>query len=187
MPSKKHTQTRLYTRYPLSSLLIYNTATILHFLLGGAGIMLGYAFAAWPAYLAGGLYLLFAFAEMYLLMPLRVCRHCVYYRLEGSRCISGLNVLSRRIAGPGRPKDFAGRAQGLLCSNNLYMAALVLPILVILPALALNFSVLLLGICLALLGLLLFRFFVLFLKIACLHCRAKYQCPQAESMGVRSM
>jgi len=187
MPSKKRTQTRLYTRYPLSSVLIYNAAAILHFLLGGAGIMLGYTFAAWPAYLAGGLYLLFAFAGMYLLMPLRVCRHCVYYRLDNSRCISGLNAVARCFARPGRPRDFANRAQGLLCSNNLYLATLILPILAIIPALILNFSLLLLAIGLALVGLLLFRFFVLFLRIACLHCRARYQCPQAEAMGVRGV
>jgi hypothetical protein len=187
MPSNKRTQTRLYTRYPLSSVLIYNAATALHFLLGGVGIVLGYAFAAWPAYLAGGLYLLFAFAEMYLLMPLRVCRHCIYYRLDNSRCISGLNLLAHKIAPKGSPKKFAGRAQGLLCSNNLYMAALILPILAIFPALILNFSALLLSICLVLVGLLLLRFFVLFLQIACPHCRAKHQCPQAEAMGVRGV
>jgi hypothetical protein len=38
---------------------------------------------------------------------------------------------------------------------------------------------------LALVALLLFRFFVIFPKIACLHCAAKYQCPQAGKMGVR--
>jgi hypothetical protein len=32
-------------------------------------------------------------------------------------------------------------------------------------------------------GLLLFRFFVVFMKIACVHCRAQNICPQAQSMG----
>jgi hypothetical protein len=35
--------------------------------------------------------------------------------------------------------------------------------------------------------LLLFRFFVIFPKIACLHCRAKAVCPQAGAMGVRQL
>jgi len=35
----------LYTRYPGSSITIYNLVTILHFALGGAGIMLGYNFS----------------------------------------------------------------------------------------------------------------------------------------------
>ena len=55
------------------------------------------------------------------------------------------------------------------------------------PALILNFSFLLLAIFLVVVGLLLFRFFVVFTRIACVHCRAKYKCPQAEAMGLRNM
>lgn len=36
------TKTEVYTKYPLSSVLIYNGTTILHYLLGGVGIILGY-------------------------------------------------------------------------------------------------------------------------------------------------
>jgi len=54
------------------------------------------------------------------------------------------------------------------------------------PALLLNFSFSLLAIFLAVVGLLLFRFFVIFSKIACIHCYAKHKCPQAEAMGVRN-
>jgi|GEM_PF-2498238 len=32
----------VYTRYPISSVLIYNGTTILHYLFGGIGITLGY-------------------------------------------------------------------------------------------------------------------------------------------------
>jgi hypothetical protein len=32
-------------------------------------------------------------------------------------------------------------------------------------------------------GLLLFRFFFIFTRIACVHCRAQSICPQAQSMG----
>lgn len=38
---------------------------------------------------------------------------------------------------------------------------------------------------LALAGLLLFRFFLIFGHVACLHCRVKYDYPNAERTGVR--
>jgi hypothetical protein len=174
---------RGYTRYPLSSLLIYNGVTLLHYLLGGFGIMLGYRFA-WPAYLLGALYLAFAFIQMYVLMPLLVCPNCVYYKLKDSLCISGLNRVTRKIAPEGSIDDFAKRGEGLLCHNNLYMAAKIFPLLAMLPALILNFSLALLVIFLAVVGLLCFRIFVIFPKIACVHCRAKNICPNAKSMGL---
>ena len=37
----KMVKAKLYTRYPISNVLIYNGATILHLLLGGIGIILG--------------------------------------------------------------------------------------------------------------------------------------------------
>jgi hypothetical protein len=187
MLSQKRAKAELYTQYPLSSLLIYNGATILHFLLGGIGIILGYSFSSWAGYAFGALYLTFSFAEMYVMMPLTVCPHCVYYRMENSLCISGLNVISKRVAKKGEPKDFPKRAEGLFCNNNLYMAALIVPITAMIPALILNFSFLLLAIFLAVVGLLLFRFFVIFPKIACVRCYAKYKCPQAEAMSVRDV
>jgi hypothetical protein len=179
------TKAQLYKRYPASSVLLYNGSTVLHFLLGAAGIMLGYRMWPWVGYAFGTLYLALALVEMYVVMPLAVCPHCVYYRLKGGLCVSGLNLVSRRLAREGDPKRFAHRAEGLLCPNNLYLLSLVAPLLALIPALILNYSWLLLVIFVALLGLLLFRFFVLFPKVACLHCYAKYQCPQAEAMGVR--
>ncbi len=187
MSSTKRAKAALYTRYPLSHVLTYNGATLLHFLLGGIGIMLGYSFSSWAGYAFGCLYLAFAFGEMYVMMPLTVCPNCVYYRIEDSRCISALNVISKKVAREGDRKDFPKRAEGLLCNNNLYMVALLAPILAMIPALILNFSFLLLAIFLAVVGLLLFRFFAIFTKIACVHCYAKYQCPQAGQMGVRAM
>ena len=175
----------LYTRYPFSSIVIYNGVTVLHYLFGGIGIILGYNFS-WIAYLLGSLYLGFAFAQMYVLMPLIVCPNCVYYRLKNSLCISGLNVISKRIAREGEIKDFPKRSEGLFCHNNLYMAAKVVPILAMIPALIVNFSFLLLAIFLTVVGLLLLRIFVVFPKIACVHCRAMNICPNAEAMGLRS-
>ncbi len=185
LPEK--TKAKLYTRYPPSSVLIYNGSTILHFLLGGIGIALGYSFSSWAGYTFGAVYLVFAFAEMYVLMPLKVCPNCVYYKAQDSMCISGLNVISKRIAQTGDLQDFPKRAEGVFCPNNLYLAALIVPIVAILPALIVNFSIALLSIFAILVGLLLFRFFVIFPKLACLHCAAKFKCPQAGQMGVRNL
>jgi hypothetical protein len=171
----------LYTRYPLSSVLIYNGATSAHFVLGGIGIILGYG--PWVGYSLGTLYVAFSFIEMYVHMPLRVCRNCVYYKLENSLCISGLNLVSRLVAKEGSVTDFGNRARGPVCPNNLYIASLVAPIIAIVVALILDFSLPALVILLALAGLLLFRFFVIFPRIACVHCRAQSVCPQAQSMG----
>ncbi len=184
MSVKNSAKTNVYTSYPLSSLLIYNGVTVLHYVLGGIGIMLGYNFS-WGAYLLGFLYLAFAFVQMYVLMPLMVCPNCVYYKWEDSRCISGLNLVSRRATGEGDVKDFAKRGEGLLCHNNLYMAAKIIPIVAMIPALILNFSPTLLAIFVAVVGLLVYRIFVVFPKIACVHCRAKNICPNAEAMGLK--
>ena len=48
-------------------------------------------------------------------------------------------------------------------------------------------TIALLGVFIVLVGLLLFRFFVIFPKLACLHCAAKFKCPQAGQMGVRNL
>jgi len=176
MPSK----VRMYTRYPLSSIVIYNGATVTHYLLGGIGIILGYN--SWVGYLVGSLYIAFSFTEMYLHMPSKVCPNCVYYKLDNSLCISGLNIVSRKLAKEGNIEDFASRGKGLFCPNNLYLASLVVPIIAVIPALILNFSFLVLTILLIVVGLLIFRFFVIFPKIACVHCRSKNVCPQAQSM-----
>ncbi|MFC2078959.1 hypothetical protein ACFLSZ_03165 [Candidatus Bipolaricaulota bacterium] len=177
----------LYTRYPLAAPLTYNGTTIAHFVLGGIGLAIGYRFIPWLGVPLGIVYLSLALLEMYVLMPLQVCPNCVYYELENSRCISGLNLLSRRIAKKGDVRDFPKRAEGVLCSNNRYMAALFVPIIAMIPALIIRFSFALLAVFLGILVILLFRFFILFPKIACLHCRAKHICPQADQMGVREL
>jgi len=175
------TKPTLYTKYPISSVFIYNGTTIAHYVLGGIGIILGYG--SWVGYSLGLLYLVFSFIEMYVHMPLKVCCNCVYYRLDSSLCISGLNLVSRKMTKEGSVKNFSNRAKGVFCPNNLYIASLVFPIIAIIPALILNFSFSVLVILLVLVGLLLFRFFVIFPKIACVHCRAQNICPQAQSMG----
>src|SRR5512145_2937301 len=128
MQSNKTAKAKLYVRYPLSSVLIYNGSTILHFLLGGIGIALGYGFTAWAGYTFGILYFVLSFVEMYVMMPLTVCPNCLYYRAKDSLCISGLNLLSKKMAKEGSLKDFPKRAAGLFCPNNLYMASLIVPI-----------------------------------------------------------
>jgi hypothetical protein len=178
---------KLYQRYPAANILIYNGSTVLHFALGSIGIIVGYALWGWLGYLLGITYLIFALGEMYLVMPLAVCPNCVYYRLDGGLCISGLNVVSRKLAPAGKAADFPRRAQGLLCPNNMYIAALVIPIVALIPALIWNFSGYVLAILGALLSLLAFRFLVIFPKLACVHCQAKFKCPQASMMGVRDL
>lgn len=187
MSSQARSKAVLYSRYPLSSILIYNGSTVAHYVLGGIGIIIGYNFSSWTGYLFGVLYLVFSFVEMYVIMPLTVCPNCVYYKIEDALCISGLNVVSKRIAKEGNPENFAKRAEGLFCFNNMYIATLIIPIIAIIPALFMNHSMLLLIIFFALIALLVFRFFVIFIKIACLHCRAKFKCPQAGQMGVREL
>jgi len=102
-------------------------------------------------------------------------------------CISGLNVVSRKIAREQNDDEFPNRSKGLLCPNNLYLFSLVAPIVALIPAIVLHFSLLVLCVFLVLVGLLIFRIFIIFSKIGCLHCYAKFVCPQAEQMGVREL
>jgi len=46
MSSVVRLKVKLYTRYPLSSILIYNGFMIVHYLLGGIGIIIGYNFSS---------------------------------------------------------------------------------------------------------------------------------------------
>jgi len=91
------------------------------------------------------------------------------------------------MAREGDARLFPGRAKGPLCHNNLYMASLLIPILAMIPALVIEFSLLLLAVLGSVVALLLYRFFVVFPKIACLHCRVKHVCPNAEPTGVREL
>jgi hypothetical protein len=136
------------------------------------------------AYVAGFIYLGFAILQMYVLLPLLVCPNCVYYALPDSRCISGLNIVSRRMAERGELQSFVNRGQGFFCHNNLYMVSLLIPIIGLIPALVLHFSPWLLLLFFGLIVLLLYRVFVIFPKVACVHCRAKHICPNAQSMGI---
>jgi hypothetical protein len=172
----------LYTRYPTSSVVLYDGITVTHFLLGGAALLLAYS---WPIGLVlGGAYAAFAFLEMFLLMPLTVCPSCVYRHLPDSLCISGMNRWSRRIARQRDGARFEGRARGALSPNNLYLVALGFPIVAVIPGLILSFSLLVLLAMIVLVALLVFRFFVIFPKVACVHCRAKNVCPNARAMGL---
>lgn len=177
-------KTELYAVYPWSSVLAYHGVTVAHFVLAGLGLYLGFGESGLSSALAI-VYVLFAFGQMYVIMPLKVCPHCVYTRMEGrARCVSALNLLSMRIAGPGKPQKFKNRAKGILCHNNLYLAALLAPVPLLLVGLALNFSAGLVAITAAVVGLLVFRFVVLFKQVACVHCHAKQRCPNAAQMGL---
>jgi hypothetical protein len=173
---------RVYRVYPTASVYLYNGVTLAHFGFGMLGILVG--FETWPtlAWILGGAYLLFALGQMYILMPLMVCPACVYRGMDGARCVSALNLVSARLAPRRDPDRFPERARGALCHNNLYMAALGLPLLLMLPGLVADFSFLLLGLFLTLAALLALRMFVLFTKVACVHCAAKRACPNAQAM-----
>jgi hypothetical protein len=173
----------LYKSYPRSSVALYNLNTGAHFALGGLGLVLGYGWSAY-AWMAGIIYLVVAFGQMYIMMPMVVCPNCVYYKDKFGTCVSGMNKVSRRIAKEGDPKDFPKRAGGPLSHNKFYMGSLIFPIFAILPALYLNFSLEILLIWAAVLGLMLFRVFVVFKKVACVHCMAKKRCPNAQAMGL---
>ena len=168
--------------YPASSVLAYETVTVAHYLLGSVGILIGFGAFDWAPWAALA-YALFAFGQMYVAMPLMVCRNCVYHRMEGARCVSGLNRVARRIAREGRLEDFEKRAGGL-SHNKLYMASFIIPIVAIAVALVMEHSVVALLLLVAVVALFAVRFFVLFKRVACPHCMAKHRCPNARSMGI---
>ena len=172
-----------YHRYPLKNILIYNFATILHYVLGFMGILFAFDYSL-SGKLIAIVYICFSFAQMYVLMPIMVCPNCVYTRKPELLCISGLNIISRKIFPKGDINKFKSRAEGVLCHNNLYMTTKVFPLLTMLPFLFLNFSATLLLLFLSIAGILLFRIFYIFKKIACNHCLAKNTCPNAKSMGL---
>ena len=175
---------KVYKRYPLTNIAVYNGVTLAHYGLGDAGIIVGYA--RWPllGWVAGLVYLVFALAQMYVVMPLVVCPSCAYRRIEGARCVSAMNLVSARIAPVAPPEDFALRARGALCHNNLYMASLIAPLVIIVPALVIAFSWPLLAIFLAVAALFAVRLFVVFPRVACGHCATKGRCPNAKAMGI---
>ena len=92
-------------RYPRSSVLLYNGTTDAHFLLGGLGIIIGYDLA-WYGWTAGLAYMVVAFAQMYLMMPMVVCPNCVYYRLEDGTC--SMQYL-RELCGLGETMQLASK------------------------------------------------------------------------------
>jgi hypothetical protein len=176
---------KLYKRYPISSITLYNGSTIIHFLLGGLIIAGTSAFWGSIGTIFGASYVILSLIAMYVLMPLQVCKNCVYYRLENGLCISGLNVWSRRITGPGASKFFSARAKGVFCPNNLYVLTLAFPILAGIAMLFIHFTILLLIGLIIMFVLLIVRFFIIIPKLACVHCFSKFICPQAGQMGVR--
>ena len=98
--------------------------------------------------------------------------------------MSGNDRIARRIAKEGSMDNFGKRAEGVLCHNNLYIASLVLPIGLIVPALVLYFSWPLLVVFASVVALLLVQFLMIFPKVACVHCMMSKRCPNAQQMGL---
>jgi hypothetical protein len=179
------TKAALYTRYPINSILIYNGSTILHFLVGSVILSFSSRFFGVSGIVFASLYFTVALAEMYIFMPLQVCRNCTYFRLGNSLCISGLNVPAKKFFKEGNPSDFPKRAQGIFCPNNLYLASLIFPLLCGVLILIFHFSTVVFVLEIGLFLLLVARFFLIIPKLACVHCLSKFMCPQAGQMGVR--
>jgi hypothetical protein len=175
----------LYNRYPISSILVYNLTTIIHFAVGG--LIIGYPkviFGNLGIYF-GGFYFALSFVNMYIIMPFQVCKNCVYYKIENGLCISGLNVVSKKLFKAPPAQNLSQRAQGLLCPNKMYIASLVFPILCGIALLIYKFTTTLMLLELFLFAFLIIRFFYIIPQLACVHCRSKFVCPQAGQMGVR--
>ncbi len=175
---------KVYRHYPLANIVIYNGVTLAHYALGAVGIVVGYA--RWPllAWTVGLVYLVFALGQMYVLMPLVVCPSCAYRRMDGARCVSAMNLVSARIAPLADPEEFARRAEGAFCHNHLYMASLIAPLVLIVPALIVAFSWIVLALLLAVAALFALRLFVVFPRVACGVCAARGRCPNAKAMGL---
>jgi hypothetical protein len=95
-----------------------------------------------------------------------------------------MNLVSARLRQPAEPDRFPLRAEGALCHNNLYMGSLIAPLVLIAPALVVDFSWVLLGLFVAVAALLVLRMFVIFPRVACGHCLEKRRCPNAQAMGI---
>ncbi len=184
MPVENHCgnleKEKTYKRYPILTVLLFNTITILVYLLGSFGIMLGYNFS-WAGNIVGYIYFIFAGVQMVLILPIFVCPNCVYFHMDGSRCMSALNIFSKRIAKPGNEKDFFKRQEGLLCSNHLSIIALFIPVLIMIHALIFNFSLLLLMVFLLTIDLITLRSLVILPKMICKYCLARQNCPSVSS------
>ena len=174
----------VYRVYPWSSVALYNGVTLLHFGLGTAGLIVAYD--RWPALAlaVGGAYLVFALAQMYVMMPLVVCPSCVYRTMSGARCVAAMNILSARLTATRPLEEFPRRGSGILCHNNLYLGSLIAPLPLMVPGLIVNFAPVGLALLLTVALLLAFRFFVVFKRTACPHCAAKGRCPNAQAMGI---
>jgi ribosomal protein L34E len=75
----------IYGRYPISSVIIYNGSTVVHFLAGGFILLFLAKMIGSVGIAVSVLYVVLAFLEMYVIMPLKVCTNCVYFRTPDSR------------------------------------------------------------------------------------------------------
>jgi hypothetical protein len=178
--SVKHTVT--FKHYPLSHTWVYYIITIIHFLLGGMGIIYGYGFS-WAGKLVGYSYLTFTFIQMFIIMPVVVCPGCEYYKRKQTRCISGLNIFAKRAWNRPSKKDLSVRDEGFFCHNHFIAVSLLLPVIFIIHALILNFSLFLLLCLLIIVSLLLFRILIILPKMACQNCISKAECPNSGTIG----
>jgi len=175
----------VHRRYPLRDVALYNGVTIVHFGLAAFGLLV--AFSRWPAaaWVLTIAYLVVAYGQMYVVMPLVVCAACAYTTLPGARCVSGLNLVAARLGRRAPAEEFEGRrTKGVLSHNKLYMGSLVAPVPLLAVGLVVDFSPLALAALLGVAALLAFRIVVVFRRTACPHCAARGRCPNAKAMGI---
>ncbi len=99
----------VHRRYPLRDVALYNGVTLLHFGVATLGLLVAYD--RWPvvAWVLAMAYLIVAFGQMYVVMPLVVCSACVYTTMPGARCVSGMNVVAARLGLRAPAEEFEAR------------------------------------------------------------------------------
>jgi hypothetical protein len=171
-------EARSFRRYPLWRVLCLNGLTVAHYFLGCAAILLAYRsypVLGWPLGLG---YLVFAFVQLYVLMPLVVCPGCVYRSVRDGRCPSGLNLISARLCPPSASAiEFRQRTHGALCQSSLCLWSWVLPVPLALPGLALSFSWLAATLTATVAALAVIRLALVTKRAVCSHCLARRWCP----------
>jgi hypothetical protein len=110
---------KLFQRYPIRNIVVYNATTVVHFLCGGLMLSAANSFLGSAADVVGLLYVLFSLVEMYILMPFQVCRNCTYAGMENSVCISGKRCGSQVITKGQHIRFFKPSKRPILSEQSL--------------------------------------------------------------------
>lgn len=184
-PADETPVVRPWRRCPLWRVIGYTGLTLLHYGLGTALLLVAYRLVptlAWPLAVS---YLVFAVAQRYVFMPAVVCPGCAYLTIDGGRCPCGANLLAARLTRLSAASGgFASRATGALAPRKLDLASLVLPLLLVLPALLFAHSWLALALA-ATVGLLVVLRLALIEPSHCARCLERRWCPLRQARTIR--